>query len=63
MLQKFDFNQFAVTSTLVKLSKIMDSKLLHLKNQNNVFRLYTMCKGNFNYQISCQSPFKLMSIG
>lgn len=63
ILQKFDFHQFTVKSDVVKLDQIIDSKLVTLKNQNNVFKLYTMCKGNFNYHISCGSSFKLMSIG
>lgn len=36
--------------------------MIHLKNQNSVFKLNTMSKGNYTYWISSDSPFKLLSI-
>lgn len=62
LLQKFDFDSFRSTSTVVTLNSDLSSKLIELKNQNTVFKLYTMSRGNYNYWISCDSPFKLISI-
>jgi hypothetical protein len=62
MVQKFDFDGFRSTSTVVTLSNDIGSKLIGLNNQNSVFKLYTMSRGNVNFWISCDSPFKLMSI-
>lgn len=62
MLQKFNFDQFSVTSNVTKLTNKIDSTLLNLKNQNNVFKIYTMCKTNYCYWVSSNAKFKLMSI-
>ena len=62
VLQKFDFDQFSVTSNVTKLSQKLDSSYLNLKNQNNVFKIYTMCKGNYCFWVSSNAKFKLMSI-
>jgi hypothetical protein len=62
MLQKFDFDSFRATSNVVTLDKNLISKLIDLKNQNSVFRLNNMSKGNYAYWISADSPFKLLSI-
>jgi len=62
LLQKFDFDVFRATSSVVRLDKNLSSKLLSLKNQNTVFKLYTVSQGNYNYWISADSPFKLLSI-
>lgn len=61
-MQKFDFDSFRSTSNVVTLRSDISSKLIELKNQNSVFKLYTMSKGNYNYNISSDSPFKLLSI-
>jgi len=61
-LQKFDFDQFTVTSNTTKLTDKIDSTLLTLKNQNNVFKIYSMCKNNYSYWVSSNAKFKLMSI-
>lgn len=62
MVQKFDFDAFRSTSTVVTLANDIGSKLIDLKNQNSVFKLYTMSRGNANFWISSDSPFKMMSI-
>lgn len=62
ILQKFDFDSFRATSNVVTLDKEISSKQIDLKNQNSVFKLYTMSKGNYGYWISSDSPFKLLSI-
>ena len=62
LLQKFDFDAFRVSSEVVRLHKHISSKLLSLKNQNTVFRLYTASKGNYGYWISADSSFKMLSI-
>ncbi len=62
ILQKFDFDQFLVSSNVTKLTGKLDSTLLTLKNQNNVFKIYTMCKSNCCYWVSSNAKFKLMSI-
>lgn len=62
MLQKFDFDSFRTTSNVVTLDKSLSAKLINLKNQNSVFKIYSMSKANYNYWISCDSPYKLTSI-
>lgn len=62
ILQKFDFSSFRATSSVVTLSSELSSRVIELQNQNSVFKLYTMSRGNYNYWLSCDSPFKLMSI-
>ena len=62
MIQKFDFDGFRATSTVVTLSSDISSKLIQLNNQNSVFKLYTMSRGNTNFWISSDSPFKMLSI-
>lgn len=62
MMQKFDFDGFRATSNVVTLNQNISSKLISLKNQNSVFKLNTMSRGNYNYWISADSPFKLLSI-
>ena len=62
MVQKFDFDSFRATSTVVTLSSDISSKLIQLNNQNSVFKLYTMSRGNTNFWISSDSPFKMLSI-
>ena len=62
ILQKFDFDQFSVSNNVTKLTNKIDSNNLTLKNQNNVFKIYTICKGNYSYWISSNAKFKLMSI-
>lgn len=62
ILQKFDFDSFRSTSNVVTLDKSIVSTMLNLKNQNTVFKLNTMSKGNFSYWISSDSPFKMQSI-
>lgn len=62
ILQKFDFDSFRATSNVVTLNQDISSKLINLKNQNSVFKLYTMSKGNYNYWISSDSAYKLLSI-
>jgi hypothetical protein len=62
IVQKFDFDSFRATSTVVTLSSDISSKLIHLNNQNSVFKLYTMSRGNVNFWISADSPFKMLSI-
>jgi hypothetical protein len=63
IVQKFDFDSFRATSNVVTLNQDVSSKLINLKNQNSVFKLYTLSKGNYNYWISCDSAYKLLSIG
>ena len=36
--------------------------MIELKNQNSVFKVNTMSKGNYNYWISSDNTFKLVSI-
>ena len=36
--------------------------MLELQNQNSVFKLYTMAKGNYTYWISSNSKIKTLSI-
>lgn len=62
ILQKFDFDSFRSTSNVVTLDKSIISTMLDLKNQNTVFKLNTMSKGNYSYWISSDSPFKMQSI-
>lgn len=62
LVQKFDFDSFRATATAVSLSSDLSSQLLQLNNQNSVFKLYTMSRGNAHFWISADSPFKLMSI-
>jgi hypothetical protein len=62
LIQKFDFDSFRATSTVVTLNRDISANLIHLNNQNSVFKLYTMSRGNVNYWISADSPFKMLSI-
>lgn len=62
ILEKFDFDSFRSTSNVVTLDKNIASTLIGLKNQNSVFKLNTMSKGNFTYWISSDSTFKMQSI-
>lgn len=62
LVQKFDFDSFRATSTVVALNSDISSKLIELNNQNSVFKLYTMSRGNANFWISADSPFRMMSI-
>jgi hypothetical protein len=47
---------------VVTLNSDISSKMIELKNQNSVFKVNTMSKGNYNYWISSDNPFKLVSI-
>ena len=55
LLQKFDFDAFRVTSDVVCLDKTISSHFLPLKNQNSVFKIYTVSRGNIAYWISADS--------
>ena len=62
MLQKFDFDAYRTINNVTTLSKILSSTYLNLPNQNSVFKLYTMSKGRYNYWISSNCPYKMVSV-
>lgn len=62
MLQKFDFESYRTTSNVVTLNKSIASTYIQLKNQNSVFKLYTMSKGRYSYWLGSNAPYKLLSI-
>lgn len=47
---------------MVTLNCDISANLIHLNNQNSVFKLYNMSRGNVNFWISGDSPFKMLSI-
>lgn len=63
MVQKFDFESYRTTNNVITLDKSIASTYLQLKNQNSVFKLYTMSKGRYCYWLGSNAPYKLVSIG
>lgn len=47
---------------MVTLNSSFSCKQILFNNINNVFKLYTLSKGNYSYWIASNSPCKLISI-